>query len=391
MSTATIASSVVESVRAWRRSALRLLWVAGPLLLIIAIPVADGFLPPDVHLAHLLVVAVAVTAVGSGPRATALTGALAVLALVCAGLERRTLASESVLVELSALLAVCVFLVLFARLRDRRERELVRVRSVSDATQRVVLRPLPKRAGPVALASHYRSAEADPTIGGDLYAAARIPGSTRLLIGDVRGKGLPSISDTAIVLGAFRAAAHRRVPLPELVGYIEDAVRWGLAEFSEPDEDAAERFVTAAVLDIPDDEPVVHLISCGHPPPLLLRGSTGTALALTVPEPSPPLGLAVRPADTRSTDSVDGRYAPATFPFEHGDRLVLYTDGVSEARNMEGEFYPLAERAAAWADKAPDLLVEQLAADVRAYTGGRLNDDLAMVVLQRDRTVSQAA
>ncbi|MEV7979444.1 PP2C family protein-serine/threonine phosphatase [Streptomyces sp. NPDC086519] len=394
MSTATIASSVVEGVRAWRRSALRLLWVAGPLLLIIAIPVADGFLPPDVHLAHLLVVAVAVTAVGSGPRATALIGALAVLALVCAGLERRTLATESVLVELSALLAVCAFLVLFARLRDRRERELVRVRSVSDATQRVVLRPLPKRAGPVTLASHYRSAEADPTIGGDLYAAARIPGSTRLLIGDVRGKGLPSISDTAIVLGAFRAAAHRRIPLPELVGYIEDAVRWGLAEFSEPDEDAAERFVTAAVLDIPDDEPVVHLISCGHPPPLLLRGSTGTALALTVPEPSPPLGLGVWPADphgTDSTDSADGRYAPATFPFEHGDRLVLYTDGVSEARNADGEFYPLAERAAVWADNAPGLLVEQLAADVRAYTDGRLNDDLAMVVLQRDRTVSRAA
>ncbi|MGW7425924.1 PP2C family protein-serine/threonine phosphatase [Streptomyces sp. NPDC054813] len=378
-----ITASVVETLRAWRRSA-RPLWLVGPLLLIVAIPVADGFLPPDIHLAHLLVVAVAVTAAGAGPRATALIGALAVLALVYAGLERRSLTTESVLVELAALLAVCAFFVLFTRLRDRRDRELVRVRSVSDAAQGVVLRPLPQQAGPVTLASQYRSAEADATIGGDLYAAARIPGSTRLLIGDVRGKGLPSISDTAIVLGAFRAAAHRRIPLPELVAYIEDAVQWGLAEFSEPKEDAAERFVTAAVLDIPDDEPVVHLISCGHPPPLLLRGCTRTALALTAPEPSPPLGLGVWPADADGTDGAGARYVPATFPFEHGDRLVLYTDGVSEARNADGDFYPLAERATAWADKAPGPLVERLAADVRAYTGGRLIDDMAMIVVQRD-------
>ncbi|MER5795020.1 PP2C family protein-serine/threonine phosphatase [Streptomyces sp. NPDC001980] len=388
MSAAPITTSVVDTLRAWHRAAPGPVRLAGPLLLIIAIPVADWFLPPDIHLAHLLVVAVAVTAVGSGPRATALIGALAVLALLCAGLERQTLVTENVLVELSALVAVCAFLVLFTRLRDRRERELVRARSVSDAAQRVVLRPLPKQAGPVALASHYRSAEADSTIGGDLYAAARVPGCTRLLIGDVRGKGLPSISDTAIVLGAFRAAAHRRIPLPELVAYIEDAARWGLAEFSEPNEDAAERFVTAAVMDIPDDEPVVHLISCGHPPPLLLRGRTRTALALTVPEPSPPLGLGVWPAGVDCAESAGGCYVPATFPFEYGHRLVLYTDGVSEARNADGDFYPLAERATAWADQAPDPLVEQLAADVRAYTGGQLNDDMAMVVLQRDRTAS---
>ncbi|MFJ3777409.1 PP2C family protein-serine/threonine phosphatase [Streptomyces sp. NPDC090075] len=381
MNVAIITTPVVDTLRAWRHSAPGPLWLAGPVLLIIAIPVADGFLPPDIHLAHLLVVAVAVTAVGTGPRTTALIGTLAVLALVVAGVERRTLTTESVLVELSALLAVCAFFVLFTGLRDRRERELARVRSVSDAAQRVVLRPLPQRAGPVTLASHYRSAEADAAIGGDLYAAARIPGSTRILIGDVRGKGLPSISDTAIVLGAFRAAAHRRIPLPELVAYIEDAVRWGLAEFAEPEEDAAERFVTAAVIDIPDGAPVLHLISCGHPPPLLLAGRTRSARLLTVPEPSPPLGLGVGPADT---DSADGCYLPATFPFEHGDRLVLYTDGVSEARNAAGDFYPLAERAAVWADKAPGPLVERLAADVRAYADGRLNDDMAMIVVQRD-------
>lgn len=381
MSAAAITASVAKSVQAWLRAAPEALWLVGPLLLIVAIPAADVFLPPDIHLAHLLVVAVAVTAVGAGPRATALIGVLAVVALAVAGTERQTLATESVLVELSALVAVCTFLVAFTHLRDRRERELVRVRSVSDAAQRVVLRPLPERAGPVSFASEYRSAEADTSIGGDLYAAARIPGSTRLLIGDVRGKGLATISDTAIVLGAFRAAAHRQIPLPELVASIEDAVRWGLAEFSEPKEDAAERFVTAAVVEIPDDEPVVHVISCGHPPPLLLRHGTATATALTVPEPSPPLGLGLLP---------DSTYAPTAFPFGQGDRLLLYTDGVSEARDGRGVFYPLAERAAASVDQAPGPLVARLAADLRQYAGGRLDDDIAMIVVQRDQTPSQA-
>ncbi|MFG2478542.1 PP2C family protein-serine/threonine phosphatase [Streptomyces fagopyri] len=382
MSHTSISTSVTETLRAWRRATPEPAWLAGPLLLIVAIPVADGFLPPDIHLAHLLVVAVAVTAVNTGPRATALVGALAVLALVAAGAERQTLATESVAIELSALAVVGAFLVVFTTLRDLRDRELDRVRSVSDATQRVVLRPLPKRAGPVSLASEYRSADAYSCIGGDLYAAARVPHSTRLLIGDVRGKGLASISDTAIVLGAFRAAAHRQMPLPELVAYIEDAVRWGLAEFSEPEEDVTERFVTAAVLDIPDDEPVVHVISCGHPPPLLLRDGTATATALLVPEPSPPLGLGLLS---------DTTYVPATFPFDQGDRLVLYTDGVSEARNGLGVFYPLAERAAAWENQPPGPLVARLATDIREHTGGRLDDDMAMIVVQRDRAPSQVA
>ncbi|WP_406445787.1 serine/threonine-protein phosphatase [Streptomyces sp. NBC_00631] len=94
--------------------------------------------------------------------------------------------------------------------------------------------------------------------------------------------------------------------------------------------------------------------------------------------------------DAKSTDSAADCYVPATSPFGHGDRLLPYTDGVSEARNADGDFYPLAERATAGADKAPGPLVEQLAADVRAHTGGRLND-LAMIALQRDRTAPRAA
>ncbi|WP_392756564.1 PP2C family protein-serine/threonine phosphatase [Streptomyces sp. LN590] len=378
MTTASITTPLGQILRSWRRSAPGPLWLVVPLVLIVAIPVADHFLPPDIHLGHLLIVAPAVTSVVAGPRLTALIGGLAVVSLIVAGTERGVLTTESVLVEFGSLAALSTLLVIFTLLRDRLWLELLRVRSVSDATQRVVLRPLPDRAGPVSIASEYRSAEADTRIGGDLYAVARSSDSTRLVIGDVRGKGLASISDTAIMLGAFRAAAHRQSPLPELVTYLEGAVRWGLAEFSESsgsEADVGERFVTAVVVDIPDDEPVVHMISCGHPPPLLLRN--GTATALNVPAPALPLGLG---------GLSDESYVQATFPFAYGDRLLLYTDGVSETRDGQGTFYPLAERTAAWSDQAPGPLVQKITADLKAYAAGPLNDDMAMIVVQRDES-----
>jgi serine phosphatase RsbU (regulator of sigma subunit) len=75
---------------------------------------------------------------------------------------------------------------------------------------------------------------------------------------------------------------------------------------------------------------------------------------------------------------------PATFPFAQGDRLLLYTDGVSETRDRGGEFYPLAERVTAWADQAPEDLVHSITDDLAAYAASPLNDDMALLVIQRD-------
>jgi len=348
-------------------------WLAVPLALIIAVPIADHFLPPGVHVAHLLTVALAFTATITGARLTAVISGLAVLALVVAGAERGALLTESVLVETSSLVAVSALLVAFCQFRARRTRELVRVRRVSDATQRVVLRPLPARAGPLSIASAYHAFDADSTIGGDLYAVTRTSGSTRLIIGDVRGKGLASIRSTAVMLGAFRALAHRQLPLPELIAHLEGAVRWDSTDNAGPETEAGESFITAVVADIPDDEPVVHLISCGHPPPLLLRDTAATAL--TVPEPAPPVGLGWMSGNP---------CVPATFPFTQGDGLLLYTDGVTETRDRDGAFYPLAERVTAWIDQAPADLVGKITDDLVSYAATAVDDDMALVVVQRD-------
>jgi serine phosphatase RsbU (regulator of sigma subunit) len=123
------------------------------------------------------------------------------------------------------------------------------------------------------------------------------------------------------------------------------------------------------------------LISRGHPEPLLPR-CDGSVTALTVPEPAPPAGLgSVSAAPCVAT----------TFPFAQGDRLLLYTDGVSETRDRDGAFYPLAERVAAWAGQAPAGLVRSITDDLAAYAATPFNDDTALVVIQRDKPRPQAA
>jgi hypothetical protein len=350
--------------------------IIAPLVLIVAIPVSDYFLPSAVHLAPLLAVAPAFTAAFAGPRVTGLVCALAIVAQVVAGAERDELGTEQVLVEVGALILLSILLVLFCYIRDTKQAELNRARLISETTQRAVLRPLPRHAGPLNIATEYRPAESDSHIGGDLFALARTTSSTRLLIGDVRGKGLDSINDMSIMIGAFRAAAHRQAPLPELVAYLEGSVHWGLAELAGAESDVGERFVTAVVADIPDHEPVIHLVSCGHPPPLLLTG--GASAALRVRQPAPPLGLG---------GLADTAYAAETFSFPEGGQVLLYTDGVTEARDKTGAFYPLAERAAAVVQATgltgPDLLLSHLTHDLLGYVGHTLGDDMAMIAVQR--------
>ncbi|MFE0458367.1 PP2C family protein-serine/threonine phosphatase [Kitasatospora sp. NPDC058965] len=356
-----------------------------PLALIVVITVVDILSPPTIHLGPLLVVAPAITASFAGPRLTALVGVIGVAALVVIGATRDGLTTSNHETQLAALIVVSALVVAFRALRDRHTRELVQVRSVSEAAQRVLLRPLPARIGPLRIASVYLAAEAEAQIGGDLYAASRTATGTRLIIGDVRGKGLTSLGEAALLLGAFRAAAHLQSTLPELAAHLDGSVSWDLAAAgeAEPDPaggraDAGESFITAVILDIPDHGGEIQVINCGHPPPLLLHA--GRVRTLDASRPAPPLGLG---------GLLEPSYEADSFPFAPGDRLLLYTDGVVEARDGNRAFYPLDERIRAWATERPASLLLHLRRDLLSYAGGRLGDDAAMVALERV-TVDQA-
>ena len=90
---------------------------------------------------------------------------------------------------------------------EQQSERLAGVTLVAEAAQRAILAPPPARTGPVALSARYLSAALEAQVGGDLYEVVRGPSSVRLLVGDVRGKGLSAVRTATVVLGEFRAAA----------------------------------------------------------------------------------------------------------------------------------------------------------------------------------------
>ncbi|MET8949681.1 PP2C family protein-serine/threonine phosphatase [Streptomyces sp. NPDC004393] len=355
--------------------------MAVPVVLIVVITLADILAPQSIHLAPLLVVAPALTASFGGSRLTALIGALAVAALVAIAVIRTSVFTSNHESQLLALIVICAFTVLFCRLRERRSAELRQVRSVAEAAQQVVLHPLPDRMGSLRIASAYRAATDQARIGGDLYAAVRTATGTRLLLGDVRGKGLPAIEESALVLGALRCAAHREPELCALRRELDAIVGWSRCQPSEDCSDTEESFITAVLVDIPDDTPVIRVLNCGHPPPI--RVHDARAIVLAPRQYTTPLGMDVPQTPEAVVD---------TFAFEPGDTLVLYTDGVTEARDRAGRFYPLVDRISVLPDTGtPEELIGRLRDDLLAFCDGTLADDAAAVVIRREPVTGDPA
>ncbi|MEW1653880.1 PP2C family protein-serine/threonine phosphatase [Streptomyces sp. NPDC093707] len=343
--------------------------VALPLALIAAVTVLDLTAPATVHLGPFLVAAPALTASFAGPVLTGAIGALAVAAQILIAFLHGGVTTSNHQAQIAALVVISVLVTLFRYARDRHRRQLSQVRTVAVAAQQVLLWPLPRRSGALRIESAYIAAEAEAEIGGDLYAAAPVPGGTRLVIGDVRGKGLTAIGEAAAVVGAFRGSAYQHLPLRAAVAHLGNAVHWNMAHAPEED---PESFVTALVLDVYDDGPCIEMVNCGHPPPLVLRD--GEIRSLEVAEPAVPLGL---------TAPAENDYKVESFAFGPGEVLLLYTDGVIETRDRSGAFYPLTDRLAAWNETDPAALIRRLREDLLRYAGGNLGDDVAMVALTR--------
>lgn len=241
--------------------------VAIPFVLIVTITVLDIYTGRDVQLGPLLVIAPALTASLAGTRLTALAGVLAVAAQVFIVVSLDGLTTPNRLAQIIALTVLSALVVFTRFVRERRDRALSLARSVAETAQRVLLRPPPRRIGPLQVAWLYMSAQDEAEIGGDLFAFARAAhAATRVVIGDVRGNGLAAIGEASLVLGAFREGAHRYATLPELVAALEDSVSRNLEDVSDTEHDPGEHFITCLVLEIPDDAPsAAEMINCGHP------------------------------------------------------------------------------------------------------------------------------
>ncbi|MGW3199048.1 PP2C family protein-serine/threonine phosphatase [Streptomyces sp. NPDC001118] len=310
----------------------------------------------------LLAAGPALAAATNGPRGVLSTGLLAAALGATLGHEHGVPTGELAAV-LSALLAVTASSSLASALRGRRERVLAAVRSVAEAAQHALLQPVPQTVGPFQVAVRYSAAAAEARIGGDLYALVPTPHGVRLIVGDVRGKGLPAVGTAALVLGVFREAAYDEPDLLDVVGRIERSLARNLG----PDD-----FVTAVVAGC-SRSGNLEVVNCGHAPPLLISAS-GDVTAVESAQPAPPLGLRALTGQAPRLQYL---------PFTVGDQLLLYTDGVTEARDHAREFYPLAAGVARHASDDPALTLGALHDELLEHVGGRLHDDAALLLLRK--------
>ncbi|MFM9367776.1 PP2C family protein-serine/threonine phosphatase [Streptomyces sp. Da 82-17] len=270
---------------------------------------------------------------------------------------------------------------LIAGVRRALLRELAQVREIARAAQRALLRPLPPRIDGLAVAAGQLSAHRGADVGGDLYEAVATDHGVRVVMGDVRGHGLAPIGTVAAVLGSFREAAHDEGELAGVLRRLERALGRHVGAGEGAD---GEEFVTVLLLEIRVDGSVFAL-NCGHPWPYRLgRGphaGAGGAGVERVPggEPLPPLGPFPLP------EVLPARYCGRILP---GEVLLLHTDGVEDARDTAGRFFPL-DRALAEAAGArtpdPDALVGALQGALQRHTRGRSGDDMALLALRNDR------
>jgi serine phosphatase RsbU (regulator of sigma subunit) len=263
-------------------------------------------------------------------------------------------------------------------------RELRQVRAIAHATQQVLLRPLPPRLDGLSAAAGQLSAARGASVGGDLYEAVVTPYGVRLVIGDVRGHGLAALGAAAAVLGSFREAAYDEERLDGVLRRLDRALARHLRERAREEHPAsggryghspsAEEFVTVLLLEIGRDGEVLAL-NCGHPWPYLLGPG---AEPVAPDDPLPPLGAFPLPGALSAHRC--GRLLP-------GQALFLHTDGAEDARNAAGQFFRLDEvlaRAAA-TGAAPAAVIRSVHSALLRHTGGRLTDDVALLVVRNDR------
>ncbi|MFJ6798810.1 PP2C family protein-serine/threonine phosphatase [Streptomyces sp. NPDC091268] len=304
-------------------------------------------------------------------RRTVWIGALASFAVVLLHLYNHTTWKVEALTELATVVTVSWLAVLINRVVRRSGKQLASARGIAEAAQRAVLPTPPRRIAGLHVSAWYEAAQADAFIGGDLYAVQDGPYGVRLAVGDVRGKGLGAVEAVAVVLGAFREAAESEPTLEGVARRLERALaREGVRRSSL---DAVEGFTTCVLGEIPPGADVVRLVNRGHPEPLLLDADGGvTALAPT--EPALPLGM----------EELGGRPDRAQeWPFPEGATLLLYTDGLTEARDAAGEFYDPAARLRGRVFPGTDELLGALSSDVRRHTGGAATDDMALLAVSR--------
>ncbi|MFD4788695.1 PP2C family protein-serine/threonine phosphatase [Streptomyces sp. NPDC058459] len=360
-----------------------------PLMLLAAIVTVDLRTGERFRVVSWIILVPSIAAAVCGVGATiafALLSLVTYLAVDTAFPERyRAGTADFVLVALGGALAVIA-----SAVRVRRQRQDLHMRDIAETTRRTVLRPLPPNWAGLEHAGVYLAADVDARVGGDFYDIQPGPHGTRVLVGDVQGKGLGAVETAAALLGSFREAAYHEPELTTVADRLEVRMsrhRGHTAALGRYDGD---RFATALLLGFPDDaRDVVEVINFGHDPPLAV-GPRGV-------RPLPggerlPIGFGDLAGEAAPGGEVQsgGEVGPPACRelLEPDETLLMVTDGVTEARGRDDAYYPLrgdVARAVAAdpARAAPRRLVRLVREGVLRHTHGRLGDDTTVFAVRR--------
>jgi serine phosphatase RsbU (regulator of sigma subunit) len=201
-------------------------------------------------------------------------------------------------------------------------------------------------------------------IAGDAFDYAVGDRDLQFAIIDGMGHGIGSTVLTGLAIGAYRHARRNGAPILEIHAAIDQA----LTDYYGDDS-----FATGIIGKLATATGRLEWSCAGHPPPLLLRGRK--VVAELANEPMLPFGL--------------GRGTPAlsAADLEPDDAVLLYTDGVTEARTADGELFgldrliDLLEREAA-SEQPPEEILRRLVRAVLDYEPGGLRDDATLLLAQ---------
>jgi len=212
--------------------------------------------------------------------------------------------------------------------------------------------------------------------GGDAFDYALLGDHLHVSIFDALGHDLSAGLLASVGIASCRSTRRAGGSLADIAARADDAI----AGFFGGD-----RFVTALLCDLDLTTGLLAWIPCGHPPPLLIRGRAVRELART---PQPPLGLA--DAYSRQRGAAEGNGPPAalcTEQLEPGDRVLLYTDGVTEGRAPDGTPFGLRRLADfiirySHVELPVPETMRRLNHAIVDYQRGRLTDDATAILIE---------
>ncbi|MEV3936309.1 PP2C family protein-serine/threonine phosphatase [Glycomyces sp. NPDC049804] len=318
----------------------------------------------------------AFTALVNGPVATACS-TLFVIAVISLGQDALGLRPYPVSSwhDVPPVAIIGVLCTALAWVRNRMVLRLLDMTLVAEAVQTAILPELPSHVGGARVAVTYRTHDGSPgLVGGDFYEVQETDLGIRAVVGDVQGHGLTTVHLTEALLGTFRERSLDDPDLHVLAARMERRVRMHNRSRTEWEQS----FATAALIEITPRFDTIRVVLCGHPAPLLVRGSAQPLGA----RPMPPLGLA--DFSLQRTEIREATLMP-------GDLVVVFTDGFIEGRNAAGETFPVVERINAHVAagvRDPDRLHRKLKADFQGG-GYERNDDLTVLIIQAPGATSR--